>query len=97
MRGAPARRGVDYQTCQGRAHAEHWLHAKCPVYRARYEDFHKDTMEQLSLLLLWLGYDLSSENLTAAIEASSLDRMRERNPHIGERFFRRGQVGKGVE
>lgn len=79
------------------AHTEHWIHARCPVYRVCYESFRKDTLSQLRSLLSWLGYDLPPEHLMAVVQASILSKMRERSPELGPRFFRSGQVDSGME
>lgn len=88
---------VKQSVLEWRVHTQHWLNTKCPVYRVRYEDFHKDTMNQLRSLLLWLSYDLTQEQLVTVVAASSVGKMRERNPGLGSRFFRRGQVGRGID
>lgn len=80
-----------------RAHTEHWLEARCSVYRVRYEDLRKDTVNELKELLLWLGHDLPLEKLVRVVEASTLDMMRETQPDLGPRFFRRGEVGSGMQ
>jgi len=87
---------IEESVAYWRAHTRHWIRAKYPVYRVRYEDLHKDVISQSRLLLLWLGYDLSSEQLMTVAEASRLNSMREKSSELGSRFFRRGQVGEGM-
>lgn len=80
-----------------RAHTEHWLQANCPSYRVRYEDLHHNPVDQLRLILMWLGYKLSPEKLVLAVEESQLSKLREKEPELGLKFFRRGKIGKGIE
>jgi len=88
---------VEQSVLEWRAHTQHWLQVRYPTYRLRYEDLHGDTIGQLRSLLSWLCYDLPSERLMAAVEEANLDKMRKKGSKLGRRFFRRGQVGKGIE
>ena len=78
-----------------KTHTEHWLQAKYPVFRVRYEDLHTDIANKLNLLLLWLGYNVSPEKLIKVIEKAHFDKMQALNPELGDKFFRRGRVGMG--
>jgi hypothetical protein len=60
----------------------------------RYEDFKARTKEELSAILRWLGYDLPAERIEAAVAAGQIENMRELNRELGDKFFRRGEVGK---
>jgi hypothetical protein len=77
-----------------REHTQHWLAAKSPVHRVRYEDLKTRTVEELGALVRWLGYEVPATQIEAAVAAGQIDNMRELNQELGEKFFRRGEVGK---
>jgi hypothetical protein len=77
-----------------RAHTEHWLKARCDSHRVRYEDLKARPAEELEKIVRWLGYDVAPAQIAAAVEAAHIEKMRERNGELGQKFFRRGEVGK---
>jgi hypothetical protein len=88
---------VRYSVLKWYYHTEHWSQSKCSLYRIRYEDLCNDGVRQLRALLSWLGYDLSTDRLLEVINESGLDKMREGHPKYGSRFFRRGEIGRGIK
>lgn len=83
-----------------RDHTRHWLDAPIPVYRVRYEDCRRDAAAEFSKLVAWLGYPVSEEALSRALEATSFDTLKKQqstDTPLGKQFFRRGTVGKGVQ
>jgi hypothetical protein len=81
-------------TAEWRAHTKHWLAAACPVHRVRYEDLKSRPAEELAAILRWLGYEVAPKQIEAAVAAGQIENMRELNQELGEKFFRRGEVGK---
>jgi hypothetical protein len=83
-----------------RQHTRHWLSAGTTSYLVRYEDCLKDPLNQFGSLLQWLERPVSPEALAAAIEASSFERLKQRQSAesaVGDRFFRRGTAAKGID
>jgi hypothetical protein len=83
-----------------RDHTRHWLNAAIPVYRVRYEDCRHDAPGEFRKLLCWLGYDISQEALSRAVEATSFHALKSKQAEdtpVAQVFFRRGSVGKGIE
>lgn len=77
-----------------RTHTRHWLAVQYPIHRVRYEDLKARTGEELTRLLRWLGYNVPAAQIEAAVAAGQIENMRELNRDLGEKFFRRGEVGK---
>lgn len=80
-----------------KSHTEHWMHSKCKKYVVRYEDLLINPRTYFNDLLSWLGYDPDPEILSTVIKASNISAMRKLNPKIGEKFFRQGLIGQGME
>jgi hypothetical protein len=83
-----------------REHTRHWLNAPIPVYRVRYEDCRQNPAEEFSKLLSWLGYDISQEVISRALESTAFHTLKSnqaREAGVAEQFFRRGSVGQGIE
>lgn len=76
-----------------REHTEHWLNARCETLRVRYEDLKSQPRSELAKIVTWLGYSLTQEQITAAVDAANIEKMRESNGELGKKFFRRGEVG----
>jgi len=83
-------------------HVEGWLdHELFPVLLVRYEDMLADPLEQLANIARTLGRDVTPEELTAAVEAASFDKLKAQETETGFRestspgraFFRRGIAG----
>ncbi|HEY0552555.1 MAG TPA: sulfotransferase domain-containing protein [Verrucomicrobiae bacterium] len=85
---------VRVATAEWRDHAKHWLAAKCPVHRVRYEDLKARPAQELTGILHWLGYETAPEQINTAVAAGNIENMRELNQELGDKFFRRGEVGK---
>ena len=83
-------------TAEWREHTQHWLAASCPVHRVRYEDLKSRPAEELSAILRWLGYGSAPEQINAAVAEGQIENMRELNQELGDKFFRRGEVGKSA-
>lgn len=83
------------------AHARHWLNARCPTHRLRYESLRHDPVTEMAELLTWLGRPTDRPTIEAAVEACRIDKLRKRDrARVGERadhFYRRGKVGLGIE
>ncbi len=83
-------------TAEWRAHTQHWLGAACPVHLVRYEDLKSRPADELGAIVRWLGYENAPEQINAAVAAGKIENMRELNQELGEKFFRRGEVGKSA-
>ncbi len=77
-----------------RDHTKHWLAAPCPVHRVRYEDLKAQPSKELGAILRWLGHEVAPAQIEAAVAEGQIENMREMNQELGEKFFRRGEVGK---
>lgn len=80
-----------------RRHTEHWLATRTPMHRLRFEDLRRRTHEELRSLLAFLQQDVSEDDLERAIEDSRLEKMRDKNPHVGKKFFRKGAIQGGLD
>lgn len=82
-------------------HVESWLSAPIRVLPLKYEDMLTDPMLCFGRTAEFLGFDLSPETLSKAIEAVRFDRLRSAEEAGGfrermtgpSRFFRRGTAG----
>ena len=84
-------------------HAASWLDASVPfdVHLVRYEDLRADAVATLEPVFAAIGLDCTTDQLAAAVEAASFDRLRAAEEERGfretspktERFFRRGRAG----
>lgn len=94
------KKGVDWddhvrKTVQElREHTDHWLNSGRPAHLVKYEDIKARPAEELEKMVRWLGYEITPQQLQAAVEAGSIDKMREMNGELGQKFFRRGEVGQ---
>jgi hypothetical protein len=79
-----------------RLHTEHWLAVKKPVLRIKYEDLLEDPERELREVLTWLGFDVFQDKIAGAVSKGRLENMRGVAPRFGEKFFRQGQAGLGV-
>ena len=95
-----ARKEVDWAenvrtvTAEWRDHTKHWLAAAIPAHRVRYEDLKARPAQELTAMLRWLGYETAPTDIQAAVAAGQIENMRELNQELGDKFFRRGEVGK---
>jgi hypothetical protein len=80
-----------------REHTAHWVAASCPTHVIRYEDLKTDPVHVLSAGLAWIGKHVQVDAIRDAVRASELTKMRDMHGDLGQRFFRRGEVGKGIE
>lgn len=79
-------------------HARYWHEAEVDALVVRYEDLLNDTSGTLGEVLGWLGRDIGQGEIEAAVEATRLDRMRNKaNKDLGRRFFRQGKSGRGID
>jgi hypothetical protein len=78
-------------------HARYRLAADIDKCKLRYEDLHADTVGELARVLEWLGEPATPEKLAEVIEQSRLERLRKMDKKKGEKFFRQGKVGTGIE
>jgi aryl sulfotransferase len=84
-------------------HVSGWLdHDLFPILLIRYEDLAADTARELTLIAEFVGLELSTDRVQAAVETACFERLRaresihgfrEKPPRSDIRFFRRGQVG----
>jgi len=81
---------------QWRDHTAHWLNVRYDVHRLRYEDLKTRPGVELEKLVRWLGFDAPPDRITAAVEAAQLEKMRGLSAELGEKFFRRGEVGTSL-
>lgn len=83
-----------------RDHTRHWLDSRCETYRVRYEDCRLDPVSSFGSLLRWIGVEVPEAVLAQAIEATSFNNLKEAStgePSVRGKFFRRGQVDKGLD
>jgi hypothetical protein len=83
-----------------REHTRHWLDSRCKTYRVRYEDCRLDPVSSFGSLLSWMGVKVSEAELAQAIEATAFNNLKESStgePSVRGKFFRRGQVGRGLD
>lgn len=73
----------------------HWNSTKYDTLCIRFEDLKADAVSALRGVVGWLGVSLSHEQLVSAVQTCTLEQLRKRNPHTGERFFRQGRIGNG--
>lgn len=84
-------------TSDWKAHTAYWMEAPLPTLIVRYEDLKRDTVFQVKLITRFLGLDCSFDQIAEAVEQTTLEKMRKENPEYGDKFFRSGQIGKGIE
>jgi hypothetical protein len=80
-----------------RKHKLHWLSAPIDTLLIRFEDIKADTEGQLANVMNWLGFEISDEKIRIAVEQCTIDKLRRKSTHGGNKFFRKGQIGKGIE
>lgn len=83
-------------------HVASWLSAPLDICLIRYEDMHARPLETFHRAVRFLGLSSTDAEITAAVDASSFDRLSrlERKQGFREatkhgRFFRAGRVGEG--
>ena len=83
-----------------RHHTRHWLRASASPYLVRYEDCHRDPFSEFTRLFEWMARPVPPDKLREAIAAASFDRLRSSQSEvtpIATKFFRRGQVNRGLD
>lgn len=105
---AKSRKGLSGQLRQDLGswedHACGWLLASLDLCLLRYEAMQRDPLNQFRRAVRFLGLDQDDDAIGAALEASRFERLQRleaeqrfhETPQHAQAFFRRGQVGEGL-
>jgi hypothetical protein len=88
---------VDRAVSEWRLHTEYWLAARKPVLRIKYENLLQDPEKALGSVLRWLDLDVPDHKIGEAVSNAGLENMRALTPQLGEKFFREGRSGAGLD
>jgi hypothetical protein len=90
---------VRTETGKWKAHTAYWLDQKKPHVAIRYEDLTQQPEPELTRLARFLRLDVAETDVKEAIEACTIEKLRERSRREGsdgDNFFRTGAVGRGL-
>ncbi|MEM1126727.1 MAG: sulfotransferase domain-containing protein [Bacteroidota bacterium] len=88
---------VTYWGLKWGLNTRYWILTELPTIRVRYEDLNASPAAELRRIADWLGLGCTDEEIQAAVEACSMEKLRRKNATHAKTFFRRGEVGASYQ